>query len=318
MPSGIIMQSSSIGATQEALEKVFADNGHEPDKPAVEAVEAVEPKREDFQSDDEFEEAKAEHDEKQQIAAEEAAEKEEVEAEKLAAKNKPLTRKQKAIDRATRELKDENRKLAERLAALEGKKGAEPETKIEVPKREKFKTDAEFDEAMFDYRYQVRRAKEAADQAQTTMQARLKQNYETYEASVTAFKDEHDDWEETVNSKAIPINESTYLSVIELGKDGPAVTYYLGKHPDYARQLADMTPHSAAMEVGRLATRLKTGARTTRPGAADSGVKPKPKPRLPEPVRPASTAATSSTMTSAEAAKKRDFRAFKTAQRAGR
>ena len=32
-PSGIIMQSSSVGATQEAIEKVLNDNGYETEKP---------------------------------------------------------------------------------------------------------------------------------------------------------------------------------------------------------------------------------------------------------------------------------------------
>jgi len=54
-PSGIVMASSSVGATQEAIEKVLTENGHEPEKPAAAAVETpVEPKREDFKTDEEF------------------------------------------------------------------------------------------------------------------------------------------------------------------------------------------------------------------------------------------------------------------------
>jgi hypothetical protein len=168
---------------------------------------------------------------------------------------------------------------------------------------------------MFDYRYQVRRAKEAQSQAQERITAQLKENLESYQAGVAEFKDDHEDWDDVIAKSTIPIHESTYLAVMEL-ENGPQVTYYLGKHPDYARRLAEMTPLSAAMEVGRLSTRLKTGA--PEPGAAGGRTTPKPKTRLPEPVKPVSTAATSSTLTSAEAAKKRDYRAFKTAQRSGR
>ena len=313
-PAGIILSSSSQGATKEAIEKVLTDNGYETEKPEPEVVEPVEPKAEDFKTEEEFEQAKEEFEAKQQ----EREEEEEAERERKEEAARPkLTRKQRAIDKATRELKEKNRQLEERLAALEGKKTAEaePENKIEVPKREKFKTDAEFEEAMFDYRYQVRRAKESAEDAQKASTARLKESFATYQSAVAEFKEEHDDWEDVVG-QSTPINESTYLSVIELGKDGPAVTYYLGTHPDYARRLAEMSPHSAAMEVGRLSTRLKTGARE--PREAGNGAQRKPKPRIPEPVRPVSTAATSSTVTSAEAAKKRDYRAFKAAQRAGR
>jgi hypothetical protein len=324
-PTGIIMQSSSVGATQEAIEKVLTDNGYEPEKAAP--VEAVEPKRDDFESDEAFETAQQEFEEKQAAAGgnenetdEEREEKEErARAAREVKTSKPLSRRQRAIARETRKLQDDLRAANDRIAALEGKGGGgNRETQTvkapELPKREAFKSDAEFDEAMFDYRYQLRRAKEVAANAQAATEAQLKENYENYKSGVEDFKEEHDDWDEVVGSKT-PIHESVYLAIIEL-ENGPAVTYYLGKHPDYAKRLAEKSPLAAVVEVGRLSDRLKTGAPNR--GEADGTTKPKPKTRLPEPVRPVSTAATSSTMTSAEAAKKRDFRAFKTAQRAGR
>jgi hypothetical protein len=91
--------------------------------------------------------------------------------------------------------------------------------------------------------------------------------------------------------------------------------YYLGKHPAAAKKLAEMSPFAAVMEVGRLAARLKTGA--PEPGDAASRTKIKPKPRIPEPVKPVSTSATASTLTSREAAQKKDFRAFRQAQARG-
>jgi hypothetical protein len=318
MPSGIILSSGSQGATQEAIEKVLTDNGLEPDKPAAAAENdaPAEPKRDDFKTDEEFELAQEDFEVQQQ---EREAREEEEEDEPEAARAKPLTRKQKAIAKATRSLEEKNRKLEERLAALE--KGEKPgaaaaaEPTIKVPKRDDFKSDAEFDEAMFDYRYQVRRAKEANDAAQRAQNDRLKQNHENYVAAVGEFKETHDDWNDVVNQK-IPITESVYLTIQEL-ENGPAVTYYLGKHPAYAEKLAGMSPLAAVVEVGRLSDRLKTGTRRTE-READGAAKPKPKPRIPEPVKPVSTAATASSLTSAEAAKKRDFRAFKAAQRAGR
>jgi hypothetical protein len=307
MPSGIILSSGSQGATQEAIEKVLTDHGYEADKPEVTVTEPAEPKREDFETDEAFEAAQEEFAAK----AEEAAEEEEERKEKERLAKLPKTsRRQRAVEKATKELREENKKLAERLAALEGKKPETAQPKIQAPKREDFATDAEYEEAMFDYRYKVRRAKEDADAAQNAQQTRLKENFENYQTAVETFKDEHDDWDEVVNQQ-LPIHESVYLAIIEQ-ENGPQVTYYLGKHPDFARRLAEMTPLSAVMEVGRLADRLKGGQKP------EAGEKPKPKPRLPEPVKPVSTAATSSSLTSAEAAKSRDFRAFKAAQRAGR
>lgn len=312
MPTGIIMQSSSHGATPEAIEKVFTDNGLEPDKPAAtEAEAAVEPKREDFESDDAFTTAQEEFTQK----AEEAAEKEEEERErKEQAAAPPKTRKQKAIEKATKKLSDDLRAANDRIAALEGKAPKEIVKAPEAPQRDKFKTDAEYDEAMFDYRYQLRRAKEAAQQAQERTTALLKENFQNYQSSVEEFKEEHDDWDDVVN-QSLAIHESVYLAVMEL-ENGPAVTYYLGKHLAFAQKLAEMSPLAAVVEVGRLADRLKTGAPNR--GEADGAAPRKPKPRLPEPVKPVSTAATASSLTSTQAAKDRNFKAFKAAQRAGR
>lgn len=320
MPSGIILSSGSQGATQEAIEKVLEANGYETEKPEVTEPELVEPKRDDFESDEAFEQAQEEFEAKQEEAERAAEEKEEQERQKkeAAESGRKPTRRQRAIDKATKDLQAQLRQANERLAALEGKGGAaksEPAVvKVpEAPKREAFKTDAEYDEAMFDYRYKLRRAKEEAESAENAQKAQLETNWKNYQDQVAEFKEEHDDWDEVVNQK-IPLHESVYLAVIEQA-NGAQVTYYLGKHPDYARKLAEMSPLSAVMEVGRLAERLKTGA--PRPGEAGSGAKTKPKPKLPEPVTPVSTSATSSTLSSREAAQKRDFRAFKAAQRRG-
>lgn len=306
MPTGIIMQSSSQGAKAEDIEKVLVANGYEADKPEVK--EETEPARDQFDSDESWEAAKAEFDRKQE-EAEDAAEEE---AERVAAK-KPvakLSRRERAVQAATKELREQNRKLEERLAALEGKK---PEAKVEepkAPKREDFKSDQEFDDAMFDYRYQMRRQKEQAEEAKKSLEKRLAQNFEEYKDSVAAFKEEHDDWDEVVNSK-LSISEAVYFAIVDLGKEGPAVTYHLGQHPEILEELAELTPYRAAIEVGRLADKLN--------GKTPSAErKPKPKAAtIPEPVKPISSSASASTLTTREAAQKRDYRAFKAAQRRG-
>ncbi len=306
------MASASQGATPEAIEKVLSANGFEAEKPEPAASdEPAVPTRDQYESDEAFEDAQekfeADAEEREELAQQEAERKEE-------AAQPVLSRKQKAIVRATRELKEENRKLAERLAAVEGgKKPVVEAPKIEAPRRADFKDDAAFDDAMFEYRYKVRRAKESAEAAQTAQSEALKTQLATYQTSVADFKAKHDDWDEVVN-QTLPIHEAVILAVMKA--NNPAVAYYLGKNEAYTRKLAAMDPLDAVMEVGRLVSRLKTGA--PKPGEADSKRQPRTKSRLPEPVRPVSTSASSSTVTSREAAKSRNYQAFKTAQRAGR
>jgi len=222
------------------------------------------------------------------------------------------SRRQKAVEKATKDLKDENRRLADRVAALEGKGGEKKEPVAAAPKapeRKDFKTDAEYDDAMFDYRYQLRRAKEQAEQSKTALDAKMRKNFTDYQTSVPEFKEEHDDWDDVVNQE-LPIPDPVYFAIVDLGKEGPAVTYYLGQHPEEIDRLGEMTPYRAAIEVGRLADKLKSKT----PGNAERKIPPK---KLPAPVTPVSTSATTSSLTSREAAKNKDFKAFKAAQRRG-
>jgi colicin import membrane protein len=220
MPTGIVMQSSSVGATQEAIEKVLVANGLEPNKPEVQVETPVEPKPEDFESDEEFETAQEEFTTAQEEAEAEA---ERLEEEKAAEKKPKLTRSQRIAARATRELQEQLKKANERLAALEGGSGKK-EAKVEAPKapkREEFKTDEEFEDAKFDYRYKLRRAKEEAENQLNSQQERLKTNFENYQSSVAEFKETHEDWDEVVD-QPIPVQESVYFAIHEL-ENGPAV-----------------------------------------------------------------------------------------------
>jgi len=316
MPSGIILSSGSQGATKEAIEKVLSDNGLEAEKAAEPEVPAA-PQPEDFETDEEYEKAKEAFEESEQERQEQD---EEHEAAAAGAKPAKLTRRQKAIERATRDLKEENRKLHERLAAIESGKKPANETaqpKLEAPKREAFKTDEEFEDAKFEYRYKLRRQKEQKEETLRLAKEHLKRVEEGYRSSVSKFREglEVDDWDEVVN-QSLPVHDAVINSIAEL-ENGPAVTYYLGKHPDFTKKIAEMSPYSAVMEVGRLAARLKTGAGSNRPEAG-SGARPKPRVKIPAPVRPLNSSAKNSTMSSREAAEARDFRAFKAAQRARR
>lgn len=321
MPAGIIMQSGSVAASEEETRKNMADvferAGLEPETPEEEKpAELVEPKREDFESDDAFEEAQeayeAAQEEAEVLAAEEARKK----AEAAGGKKSRLQRR---VEKATKALQEDLRKANERLAALEGKGGTKAaETKVEapkVPKREDFKSDEEFEDAKFDYRYKLRRAKEQADEAARNMQERLTQSFEEYKTSVAAFKEEHDDWDDVVNDDKVRIPEHVYYAIADLGKGGPPVTYYLATHPDFLAKIWELTPFSAVMEIARLSDKLKGGA--ARSGSDGAPEKKTPPKKIPEPIKPVSTAATASTLTSRAAAEKGDFKAFKAAQRRG-
>src|SRR6266498_9863 len=213
MPSGIILSSGSQGATKEAIEKVLADNGYEPEAAAaVETEVPAPPKREDFATDAEFESAEDAHEQKLEEAENAEADKEaEAERKRLEALPKK-SRRQRAVEKATKELNDKLRAAEDRLAALEGKKTEnKTEKKPEAPKRDDFASDQEYEDALFDYRYQLRRAKEQTDEAKKTLNSRIEKNFNDYKTAVGTFKDEHGDWDEVVN-QSIAIPEAVYYA----------------------------------------------------------------------------------------------------------
>lgn len=297
MPSGIILSSSSHGATKEAVEKVLADNGYEADKPEEEKKAA-----DDTADEPNEEQGKV-------SPAEENSE--ELTEEAHQADDKPkLSRRQRAAERDRQRIATLEREIRE--LREQGTKKAEPAPELKAPKREDFKTDEDFEDAKFDFRYKQRRAKEEADTAQQRLQEQLKESFTAYQTAVATFQEEHDDWNEVVDS-SVAISDPVYFSIVELGSDGPAVTYYLGQHPEEIERLAGLTPHRVTIEIARLADKLNKPQK--REAAA---VPPKPKPKLPEPVQPVSGSATQSSLTSRDAAANRNYRAFKVAQRAGR
>lgn len=298
MPTGIILSSGSQGATKEETEEVLRKHGYE--------VDAPEP---------------AENKEKEETPAKAATEEEKKEngepENKKEKDNEPehLSRRQKAVQKATEQLRKDLQEANRRIAELEkGGKSGKEEREVEpeeekAPKREDFPDEDSFNEALFDWRYEQRRKKEQEIAAQKEQEDTLKANWEGYRSKVAEFKEDHEDWDEVVN-QPIPIQESCYLAIHEL-ENGPAVTYYLGQHPDEAKAIYKKSPLAAIMEIGNLSERLKP-----KPAKRDAGEERAPAPRkTPEPVTPVSTAATTSTSTSKDAALKRDFRAFKAAQR---
>lgn len=286
MPTGIVLRSGSIGSTEEETKEALRKNGYEVDAPEEEKKEVTPP-----------------------------AEKEKEEEAEQETEPQRLSRRQKAVQKATEQMRKDLETATKRIAELEKggskeKKEPEPEPEPEgAPKRADFASDEEFQDAMFDYRYQERKKKEDSLNAERSENERLQKNWSGYKEKVADFKEDHDDWDEVVNTN-IPIMESVYLAVHEL-ENGPEVVYYLGKHPDYAKKLHAMSSLSAVMEIGNLSERLKPKSAKRE---ADESRGPAIR-KIPDPVEPVSTAATSSTSTSKDAAAKRDFKAFRDAQR---
>ena len=332
----VVLTSASPNASEEAINSVFEKHGLEreapPEPPPAAAATVVEvpaePIREDFDSDDEFKSAHGEW-EKADNDARAKREAEEEEAEKKVSRfqrkvDKKVAQRTAALERQVEELRQK----------LEEKESAQPEAKDKKtpeenprPKREDFKSDEEHADAVIEWRVQKAIAEKeqaaaakAAKEATDAENARLEANYQDYRAQVEEFKEEHDDWDEVVNREDIPMHVAVQLALLEQ-PNGAEVTYYLGKHPEFALKLAELSPLQAVVEIGLLSRKLAEPATNRASGpttAWGGGPKTSTRPRVPAPVQPVRTGATLASMTSKDAAQARDYKSFKKAQRAGR
>ncbi len=290
MPTGIILKSASHEVSDEQREKnlqaVVENAGYE--VASKEEETSAEPKREGFNTEEEFEAAHVAWQDKED-------EKEEAAASATPAAKKP-SRRERAVERATAQLKEQNETLRKELEALKSKQP--PPKEVPRPKRIEYDTNEKFEDALLAWGVENAKKESAVKDAEAANKNRFEKNIQNYAAQVEEVKELHDDWDEVVNQD-IFIGKEVQLAILEQ-ENGAEVIYYLGRHPAYATKLGKMSPLSAVMEVGRLSARLTTGASAHDEANGEDSKKPKPK--LPAPVKPVGSGTPSGNPTFAEIA----------------
>lgn len=242
--------------------------------------------------------------------ASEAAEKDDKEGQRPESKSAV----QKRIDKLTRD-KYENKKeiedLKQRLLAIEkggkAQPGAEenpPEEKVAVkPKPDDFGTYEEFAEALADWKYEDRRRKEKAAEAEAASKRAQEQAANevanTYNKRVAEAKERYDDFEDVVGrSTAIP--DAVIHSIIRM-ENGPDVAYYLGKNPKVCKKMMDLANSgdllSAIVEAGKISQALMPTEEVEVEDEEGEGVTvPKVTTKAKIPVRPVAGSSTRTTV----------------------
>lgn len=109
---------------------------------------------------------------------------------------------------------------------------------------------------------------EPEESEQLTPQQQLEKNLRSYGAQVKEAKEKYNDWRETVGREVF-IGQGVQMAILEQA-NGAEVCYYLGKHPNFAAKLGELSKTgrelTAIREVERLSARLAPStARTQAP-----------------------------------------------------
>lgn len=163
-----------------------------------------------------------------------------------------------------KELRDRDRKLAQRAAS-------EPEAEIVVGERPKL-ADFDWDEERFDEALdQYEQRKEAArlqaqrrEQAQQQQQAEWQKVTEAYAAKKAALK--YPDKEEAEKRAFSELSEMQQAVIAKVASDPALLVYALGKNPARLSKLASLeNPLELAAEIGRMGAQMTTKKRGAAP-----------------------------------------------------
>jgi hypothetical protein len=236
---------ASMTSTPEELEHAAGPNWREPFVPKA-APTVEEPATEEVKTEAESEPAEPESKEPKHKGGWQKR------IDKLTARhNAAETRAEKA-----------ERELSELRAKYET-----PAQEDQPPQLKDYKTPEEWADA--------RDAWKAAQAEKQEQAEETKKTFESYQRATEAARAKHEDWEEVVSNPDIQLPITVYNAIIELGKEGPEVAYYLGQHPEFCEELMSMKPLAAVVRIGKIADALK---------GSSPEKKEKAKPKPPEPI----------------------------------
>jgi hypothetical protein len=334
-----------VASTTDSQEEIDAAAGVEAEEEeGASTAEETAEKKEDGESaekesesaSEEGEEAdKSEEDKKasESESEEEEEAEEEEEQEEGTADKKPGSKKLlKRIDKLTKRLRQTERERDEErrknAAAGEDEDSDEEESEESTattaetdkprPKRADFKSDEEYDDALWDWRQEKR---EAATR-QANAQAELKRRFDTFVTAKEQFVAEHDDWDDRVEdmkAKDVRIPDPVVHAIIDANR--PDILYYLSGDPELCKKLVEMTPYQSVIEIGRIAASLdaknpprstgKAKAATTAAASAGTATATTPTKKTPPKTRPITPVSGAGTKGGSKSLDEEDYQTYK-------
>lgn len=189
----------------------------------------------------------------------------------------PPKRKQTAQERINEltRIRREKEREAEywRKVALE-KKEPQPEPKQESnlpqrPKLENYESTEQYEDALFEWRDNVREIKSAAERRQKEQETALRD----FNSRAAQFRSEHEDFDEVIEA---PVFSDAMRDVLLHSEKGPELAYFLGSPENWAEaeRIRSLSPMLQAVELGRLETKIQVAKQTKKVPSAPKPITP--------------------------------------------
>lgn len=147
------------------------------------------------------------------------------------------------------------------------------------PNPDDFETQAEYVDALTDWKLEQREKQTEAERRAQAMQTKQAEMARTYTERAEAFAAEHEDFHDVLEEvEDIPVSPAVQGLILE-SENGPQIAYQLAQDRETFERINQLPPLAAAREVGRIEARL----------SAASPEKPKAKKSItkaPRPIEP--------------------------------
>ena len=151
---------------------------------------------------------------------------------------------------------------------------------IKKPKIEDFETMEEYNEALTDYKIDLRfwreNQKKAREHESVEEKENLDESYGSLEKKIEKGRRKFTDFDELVLNDDLKISEEMVEAII-LSDAAEDVLYYLGQHPDESQEISGLTSVQAAYRLGKIEEKLHAPP------------PPKKTTKAPEPISPISS-----------------------------
>lgn len=171
--------------------------------------------------------------------------------------------------------KSQRQELLDRLAGKPAEKTVEATAGDDEPELAKFDTYEKYVKALTSWTVRQEAKKFTEQQASADIADFQKEVAREFSVKVEGFKEAHPDYDDVLAAD-VPIYQGVQQAIMEMD-NGPEVAYFLGKHPDIASKMMEMSPAKAIAEAGKISAQL------TKP---ETPVTKKPVSNAPAPIRP--------------------------------
>jgi len=171
---------------------------------------------------------------------------------------------QRRIDEITRKRRDAERERdyerTKRMELEEELKKAKSVTPLgEKPKLENFETEADYLEALADWKVEQKFKVESEKVSKETESAEEKkaidETYQELDEKMGKGRTKYADFNELVLDKELKISEAMVEAIL-FSDTAEDVLYYLGKHPEEAADIAGLSPLKVAHELGKIEAKI--------------------------------------------------------------